>query len=207
MVSSVASKASIPLLPVTWSVPSQPSRRRLAAALAVGANSKSDRRSISTRNCSSGHGEDGIEAAQSRLDMRQRNAAAMRRRAPRRARSTYPPGRRPGRARHGATGASSARLTSSTWSIGSRRPAQPSRVAGTPPSPWSARSSPGCWPVEWRRTGTPRCTSSITTGASLMASGRVPMTNSIRALSSCPPGFGGTSLPQRAPRDKRLRLI
>ena len=116
--------------------------------------------------------------------MRHRHAGRVRRPEHRQGRSTYPLERRP---------ASLLRLqdrgfaaTSPTCLRGSACPAQPSCANGKRARSNAVGSRCGCWPVRTIRGRIPRLASSLATGESLMASGRVPMTSATRWSYSSP---------------------
>src|SRR4051794_13407680 len=178
----------MPVLPVTWISPvARQSARRFAAACSVGANSRSERASMAMRLPSSGQG---------RLRSPERRPA-----------STWPTGMPQSRVAIAPAKALAVspwtRTRSARWrwkwphrwrcsasrSLGALRPrgSQPSsnRSANRP---WKALLSPPCWPVRttlWRSAG--KAERARTTGASLIASGRVPTIETIRAAPSAAP--------------------
>ena len=175
----------MPVFPVTKIRPGTPSASRLAALISVGAKSKSalrvDRGAIFFLR--PGHG--GIEAPEAGFDMGDRVPPRRRRRARRQARWRCRPAPPAGAA--GRQAAVQPHGQSRRHGRRDRlRRGNEARSAQRRPRPCSGALS-GCWPVKIRRGARPRPANAAATGASLIASGRVPMMRSIRGLSSLPP--------------------
>src|SRR6185437_1784771 len=82
---------------------------------------------------------------------------------------------------------SNASVTAPACRCGSSSPGHERRSVRKPPSPNSARSSRGCWPVRINEGVDPRSASAWATVASLMASGLVPITSRTSAKRKLPP--------------------
>ncbi len=186
---STARTASMLVLPVMWTSPDTRSARRLAAAVGVGANKRSALASMAIRYSSSGQGSRGSWVRRPASTCATGIAAANPASAAPSALDVSPwTTSRSGGSR---SSGENVVVTWRTCACGSLRPGQRRWRLGNSDSPKSSGSRSGCWPVKISVGARPRTSSAWARGASLIASGLVPITSLMSAKSSLPPTSAG----------------